>query len=76
MLFSRAWLIQFVAAHIKYAVVAGAKVFPGNLRAEFEQLLVGKLFVQSSVKSVGDVRRRVGHGIRQFDDEPLNVGER
>ena len=70
------FLIQIIALDVENSIPTGAIIFERDLPAQLHQLFFGKLVAQTLIQIIGDIRRRVCHGVSQFYDQSLDVIER
>ena len=64
-----------IALDVEDSVPTSAIILERDLRAQLHQLFLGKLRSQKRIQIVRDIRRRVSHRIRQFNDKTFRVIE-
>lgn len=73
--FLRLRMVQLVAADVEDPVPARTIIFKSDVRAQLHQLLFGKMLAQPRIQIIGNIDRRARHRVRQFNYQPLNIGE-
>ena len=72
------WLrgVQIIALDVENSVPPCAIIFERDLRAQLHQLFFGKLFSQTRIQIVRDIRGRISHRVSQLDDNAFRFIER
>ena len=72
------WLrrVQVIALDVEDSVPTCTIILERDLRTQLHQLFFGKLFSQTSIQIVGDIRRRICHRVSQLDGKAFGVIER
>jgi hypothetical protein len=64
---------EVLAFDAKGVVVPGPVILPGDCRGEFDQLCGGELLAQTSEESLGDLDRRLRHGVGVLENQSIQV---
>ena len=71
------WLlgVQIIALYVGNSVPSCAIILERDLRSQLHQLFFGKLFSQTRIQIVRDIRGRISHRVSQLNDQAFHIVE-
>ena len=68
-------MVKIITLDIENSIPACAIIFERDVPSQLHQLFFGKLIAQTPIQIVGNIRRRVRHGVSQFNDKSFSIIE-